>query len=50
LKEIEAEKRGLVKEGKIKKQEPLPPVRTEEIPYDLPRGWEWVEIWPNSPA
>jgi type I restriction enzyme S subunit len=44
LKEIEAEKARLVKEGKIKNQETLPPIRPEEIPYDLPQGWEWVRL------
>lgn len=44
LKEIEAEKKRLFKEGKIKKQEPLPPIKTEEMPYELPKGWEWVRL------
>jgi type I restriction enzyme S subunit len=44
LKEIEAEKKRLVKEGKIKKQETLPPIKPEEIPYAVPNGWEWVRI------
>jgi len=44
LKEIEAEKMRLVKEGKIKKSEPLPPIKPEEIPYDVPKGWEWVKL------
>lgn len=44
LKEIEVEKQRLVKEGKIKKPKPLPPVTEEEKPYALPRGWEWVRV------
>ena len=44
LKEIEAEKRRLVKEGKLKKQEPLPPIKPEEVPYEVPAGWEWVRV------
>lgn len=44
LKEIEAEKQRLVKEGKIKKPKPLPPVMEEELPYSLPQGWEWVRF------
>ncbi|WP_420177470.1 restriction endonuclease subunit S [Kerstersia gyiorum] len=44
LKEIEAEKQRLVKEGKIKKPKPLPPVTEEEKPYALPQGWEWVRF------
>ncbi|MBM3162397.1 MAG: restriction endonuclease subunit S [Chlorobi bacterium] len=44
LKEIEAEKQRLVKEGKIKKPKPLSPINAEEISYDLPKGWEWVRL------
>jgi type I restriction enzyme S subunit len=44
LKEIEAEKRQLVKEGKIKVSKPLPKIKPEEIPYELPNGWEWVKL------
>ncbi len=44
LKEIEAEKQRLVKEGKIKKPKPLPTVMEEEKPYALPQGWEWVRL------
>lgn len=48
LQEIEAEKQRLVKEGKIKKPKPLPPVSEEEKPYALPQGWEWVRVWAVS--
>lgn len=44
LKRIEQEKAQLVKEGKIKKQKPLPPVSDEEKPFELPVGWEWCRI------
>jgi type I restriction enzyme S subunit len=44
LKEIEAEKRQLVKQGKIKKSEPLPEIKSEEVPCALPVGWEWVRL------
>lgn len=44
LKEIEAEKRRLVKEGKIRASKPLPEITAEEIPYALPQGWEWVRV------
>ena len=44
LKEIEAEKKRLVKAGKIKAPKPLPPVTEEEKPYGLPQGWEWVRL------
>lgn len=41
LKRIHREKAQLIKEGKIKKEKPLPPISEEEIPYDLPEGWVW---------
>ncbi len=44
LKEIEAEKARLVKEGKIKKQVELPPIKPEEIPYQVPEGWVWCRL------
>ena len=44
LKEIEAEKRRLVKEGKIKPQKPLPEIKPEEMSYELPKGWVWVRL------
>jgi len=44
LKRIEQEKAQQVKEGKIKKQKPLPPVSDEEKPFELPVGWEWCRL------
>jgi type I restriction enzyme S subunit len=44
LKEIEAEKKRLVQEGTIKEPKPLPPITPEEVPYQLPGGWEWVRL------
>jgi type I restriction enzyme S subunit len=44
LKQITAEKERLVKEGKIKKQKPLPAIDEDEKPYELPHGWEWVRL------
>lgn len=44
LKEIQKEKNGLVKEGKIKKDKPLPEIREEEIPFDIPENWVWVRL------
>ena len=41
LKRIQAEKAVLIKEGKLKKEKPLPPITEDEIPYDLPEGWVW---------
>lgn len=44
LKRIKAEKEQLIKDGKIKKEKPLPPITEDEIPYELLQGWEWVRI------
>ncbi|CAI0701643.1 restriction endonuclease subunit S [Serratia proteamaculans] len=44
LNRIEQEKAQLVKEGKIKKQKPLPPISDDEKPFELPEGWEWCPL------
>lgn len=44
LKRIQAEKAALIKEGKLKKEKPLPPIIEDEIPYDLPEGWVWCRL------
>jgi len=44
LKKLAAEKEGLVKEGKIKKQKPLPPISDDEKLFELPQSWEWVRL------
>ena len=42
LKLIAAEKAQLIKEGKIKKEKPLPKISPDEIPFDIPENWIWV--------
>lgn len=44
LEKIEAEKKHLIKEGKIKKQKELPEIKVDEIPFDIPESWEWVRL------
>ena len=44
LKRIQAEKERLVKEKVIKKEKPLPEITEEEIPFDIPKNWEWVRL------
>jgi type I restriction enzyme S subunit len=44
LQEIDAEKKRLVKEGKIKALKPLSEITTGEMLYDLPSGWKWVRL------
>lgn len=44
LERIRDEKERLVKEKKIKKEKPLADISKEEIPYELPNGWEWISF------
>lgn len=41
---IREEKEKLVKEKKIKKEKPLPPIGDEEIPFDIPENWVWCRL------
>ena len=43
LQTIRAEKNRLIVEGKIKQEKPLPSI-DDEMPFDLPRGWEWTRL------
>ncbi len=42
LERIQKEKEKLIAEKKIKKEKPLPPINLDEVPFELPEGWEWV--------
>ena len=44
VKRIQAERDKLVKEGKIKKQQPLAPIEEDEILFEIPKSWEWVRL------
>jgi type I restriction enzyme S subunit len=44
LERIRMEKEQLAKEGKIKKEKPLPPITEDEIPFDIPKSWKWVRL------
>ncbi|MDZ7718568.1 MAG: hypothetical protein U5K72_07100 [Balneolaceae bacterium] len=44
LKKIEAEKQRLYDEGEIRKPKDLPPVKEDEIPFEIPESWEWCKI------
>lgn len=44
LEEIKKEKAKLIKEGKIKKEKPLPEISEDEIPFDIPENWCWCKI------
>ncbi len=41
---IQAEKQALVKDGKIKKEKPLPEISEDEIPFEIPESWKWVRV------
>ena len=44
LERIRKEKDRLVKEKKIKKEKALPEISEDEIPYELPKCWEWARL------
>ena len=44
LEEIKREKAKLIKEGKIKKEKPLPEITEDEIPFDIPESWCWCRL------
>jgi len=42
--QIQAEKKKLIKEKKIKKEKPLPEITDDEKPFDIPETWKWVRL------
>ena len=42
--QIQTEKKRLTKEGKIKKEKPLPEIAEDEIPFDIPESWKWCRL------
>ena len=44
LEEIKKEKAKLIKDGKIKKEKPLPEITDDEIPFDIPENWCWCRF------
>ncbi|MEI3102097.1 MAG: hypothetical protein V8T45_10300 [Oscillospiraceae bacterium] len=42
--QIQEEKQRLIKEGKIKKEKPLPEITEDEKPFDIPESWKWVHL------
>lgn len=42
--QIVAEKAQLIKDGKIKKEKPLPEITEDEIPFDISSSWKWVRL------
>ncbi len=44
LRSIDAEKKRLVRQRKIKAPKTLPEVTASDEPYSLPHGWQWVRL------
>ncbi len=44
INQIAKEKNRLIKEGKIKKEKPLPEIMSDEMPFDIPGNWQWIKI------
>ncbi len=44
LKKIKAEKEKLIAEKKLKKEKELPPIKPEEIPFEIPYNWVWCRL------
>ncbi len=42
--QIQAEKKRLIQDGKIKKEKPLPEIAEDEVPFEIPESWKWVQI------
>ena len=42
--QIQKEKQKLIKAGKIKKEKPLPEIKEEDIPFEIPENWKWVRL------
>lgn len=44
INQIAKEKDQLIKEGKIKKEKPLPVITPDEVPFDIPENWKWIRL------
>jgi len=44
LTRIKEEKERLIKEKVIKKEKELPKIEKDEIPFEIPKSWEWVRL------
>lgn len=42
--QIQAEKKRLIQEGKIKKEKLLPEIAEDEVPFEIPESWKWVRV------
>jgi type I restriction enzyme S subunit len=44
LKRIQGEKARLLKEGKLRRKQPLQPVNDVTLPFVVPRHWTWLQL------
>lgn len=44
LKAIKSQKAELIKQGKLRKEKPLAPIKPEEIPFEIPDNWVWCRL------
>lgn len=44
LQRIKAGKSRLIAENKLRKDKPLPQINPAEIPFEIPKSWEWVRL------
>src|SRR5690606_37889749 len=44
LARIKAGKAQLIKDKKLKKEKELPPIKEEEIPFEIPKDWVWCRL------
>lgn len=43
-KQLQAEKRTLIAQGKLKSQRPSPEISDNEIPFNIPSTWKWARL------
>jgi restriction endonuclease S subunit len=44
LERIQAEKASLIAAKKLRPEKPLPKITPAEIPFEIPKGWEWCRL------
>ncbi len=44
LEQIKAEKEKLIVEKRIRKEKPLPEIKPEELPFEIPSSWAWCRF------
>lgn len=44
LQRIQVEKARLIAAKKLRPEKPLPKITSDEIPFEIPKGWEWCRL------